>query len=82
LRKGKDTEREQREKHQKVIQHREQLESDRQSWPQLVPQSLKNKTLHLFRKGALFKNSFKVSFRFWSESVLIFGVAGLAARRP
>jgi hypothetical protein len=73
LHKGKDTEREQCEKHQKVIQDREQLESMRQSWPQLVPQSLKNKTLRLFRKGALFKNLFQVSFRFWSELFLIFG---------
>jgi hypothetical protein len=50
LRKGKDTEREQREKHQKVIQQREQLESIRQSWAQLVPQSLKNKSIGSFAK--------------------------------
>jgi hypothetical protein len=52
LRKGKDTEREQHEKHEKVVQHREQLKSIRPSWPQLVLQSSKNKILHFFRKGA------------------------------
>jgi hypothetical protein len=59
LRESKDAERKQREKHEKVIQHREQLESIRRFWPQLVPQSLKNKILRLFRKGVLFKSSLK-----------------------
>jgi hypothetical protein len=49
LRKGKDTDRIQRQKHDKLVEEREQLESVRRSWPQLVPQSLKNKILRLFR---------------------------------
>jgi hypothetical protein len=50
LRRGKNTERSQRNKEDEATRHKNELDFIRQAWPQLVPQSLKNKILVLFRE--------------------------------
>jgi hypothetical protein len=50
LRKGKRVEREQHEKDQKITRFNIELKHIRESWPQLVPHSLKDKIIHLFRE--------------------------------
>ncbi|KAJ7667331.1 hypothetical protein B0H17DRAFT_1142820 [Mycena rosella] len=50
LRKGKRVEREQQAQHEKMTRFNEQLKQMRESWPQLIPQALKNKIIKLFVK--------------------------------
>jgi hypothetical protein len=49
LRRGKDKERAEQQRQDEAALHQEQLDFLRRSWPQLVPQTLKNKILRLFR---------------------------------
>lgn len=49
LRSGKDNERAEQQNHDEAALHEELLDFLRQSWPRLVPQTLKNKILRLFR---------------------------------
>ncbi|KAF7378322.1 ATP-dependent DNA helicase [Mycena sanguinolenta] len=50
LRKGKRVQREQQALHESTTRFNEQLKQIRESWPQLVPQSLKDKLIKLFRE--------------------------------
>ena len=50
LRKGKRVEREQQAQREKTTRFNEQLKQIRESWPQLVPQTLKDKIINLFRE--------------------------------